>query len=181
MPYVASVGTYPPCWGSSAQHRLVGDDEDAITLGPDSFMHQHKPDMTRFPATVYAGAQAYTMAGMTPGDVDVAEVHDFFTGIEIISYEDLGFAERFEAYKLLEGEDTTIGAGLPVSTSGGLKAKAHPLGATRVAQCVELFGQLRGEAVAPVDGACGGPAHNPAGPTAVSAVTILEGRVACGR
>ena len=115
------------------------------------------------------------MAGFTPSDIDVAEVHDFFTGIELISYEDLGFAERFEACKLVEAEVTTVGGALPVNPSGGLKAKGHPPGATGVAQCVELFGQLRGEAANQVDGARVGLAHNLGGPTAVSAVTILEG------
>ena len=177
MPYVASIGTYLPCWGSSTQHRVVGDDEDAISLGSDSVIRQHKPDMTTFTA-VHAVKQAFSVAGMTPSDVNVAEVHDFFTGIEIISYEDLGFAERFGAYKLLEAEETTIGGLLPLNTSGGLKAKRHPPGATGVAQCVELFEQLRGEAVNQVDGARIGLAHNLGGPTAVSAVTILEGPVA---
>ncbi len=122
-----------------------------VGIGLDSVMHQHKPDMTTFTATVRAAKQAFSMAGMTPSDIDVAEVHDFFTGIELISYEDLGFAERYGAYKLLEAEVTTIGGGLPVNTSGGLKAKGHPPGATGVAQCVELFAQLRGEAVNQVD------------------------------
>jgi acetyl-CoA C-acetyltransferase len=144
-------------------------------------MHQHKSDMTTFSATVRAAKQAFSMAGMTPADVHVSEVHDFFTGIELISYEDLGFAERFGAFKLLEAEETTIGGALPVNTSGGLKAKGHPPGATGVAQCVELFAQLRGEAINQVDGARIGLAHNLGGPTAVSAVTILEGSVARGR
>jgi acetyl-CoA C-acetyltransferase len=146
-----------------------------VGLGLDSVMHQHKRDMTTFPATVRAAKQAFAMAGLTPVDVDVAEVHDFFTGIELISYEDLGFAERFGAYKLLETEVTSIGGALPVNPSGGLKAKGHPPGATGVAQCVELFEQLRGHAANQVDGARIGLAHNIGGPTAVSAVTILEG------
>ncbi len=116
-----------------------------VGLGLDSVMHQHKGDMTTFPATVRAAKQAFRMAGLTPADIDVAEVHDFFTGIELISYEDLGFADRFEAYKLVETEVTSVGGALPVNTSGGgLKAKGHPPGATGVAQCVELFAQLRG-------------------------------------
>ena len=145
-----------------------------VGLGLDSVMHQHKADMTTFPATVRAAKQAFAMAGLTPADVDVAEVHDFFTGIELMSYEDLGFAERFGGYKLIEAGVTTSG-GAPVNPSGGLKAKGHPPGATGVAQCVELFEQLRGEAVNQVDGARIGLAHNIGGPTAVSAVTILEG------
>ena len=151
-----------------------------VGLGLDSVMHQHKSDMTTFPATVRAAKQAFTMAGLTPADVDVAEVHDFFTGIEMMSYEDLGFAERFEAYKLVEAEVTSIEGALPVNPSGGLKCKGHPPGATGVAQCVELFSQLRGDAVNQVDGARIGLAHNIGGPTAVSAVTILEGSAAHG-
>jgi acetyl-CoA C-acetyltransferase len=145
-----------------------------VGLGLDSVMHQHKSDMTTFPATVRAAKQAFGMAGLTPSDVDVAEVHDVFTGIELISYEDLGFAERFGAYKLIETDATSVGGTLPVNPSGGLKAKGHPPGATGVAQCVELFEQLRGDAVNQIDGARIGLAHNIGGPTAVSAVTILE-------
>ena len=115
------------------------------------------------------------MAGMTPVDVDVTEVHDFFTGIELIGYEDLGFAERFGGYKLVEAEVTSVGGALPVNPGGGLKAKGHPPGATGVARCAELFAQLRGEAAHQVDGARVALAHNIGGPTAVSAVTILEG------
>jgi acetyl-CoA C-acetyltransferase len=138
-------------------------------------MHQHKRDMTTFPATIRAAKQALGMAGLTPADVDVAEVHDCFTGVELISYEDLGFAERFGAYKLIEAGATSVGGSLPVNPSGGLKAKGHPPGATGVAQCVELFEQLRGQAANQVDGARIGLAHNIGGPTAVSAVTVLEG------
>ncbi|WP_019927666.1 thiolase C-terminal domain-containing protein [Nocardia sp. BMG111209] len=146
-----------------------------VGLGLDSVMHQHKRDMTTFPATVRAARQAFAMAGLTPGDVDVAEVHDYFTGIELMSYEDLGFADRFEGYKLLEAGVTSVGGALPVNPSGGLKTKGHPPGATGVAQCVELFQQLRGEAANQVDGARIGLAHNLGGPTAVSAVTLLSG------
>ncbi|MCV7290613.1 thiolase family protein [Mycolicibacterium wolinskyi] len=152
-----------------------------VGLGLDSVMYPHKPDMTTFPATVRAAKRAFGMAGLTPGDIDVAEVHDYFTGIELMSYEDLGFADRFEAHKLVEAEVTSMGGALPVNTSGGLKAKGHPPGATGVAQCVELFEQLRGEAANQVDGARIGLAHNIGGPTAVSAVTILEGPNANGR
>ena len=110
-------------------------------------MHQHKRDMTTFPPTVKAAKQAYAMAGIGPADIDVAEVHDCFTGVELIDYEDLGFCERFEALQAHRGRVTPPSAGaLPVNPSGGLKAKGHPPGATGVAQCVELFEQLRGEA-----------------------------------
>jgi acetyl-CoA C-acetyltransferase len=145
-----------------------------VGLGMDRVMHAHKPDMTTFPPTVKAARQAYAMAGVGPEDIDVAEVHDCFTGVELIDYEDLGFCEKFGAYKLIEAGETYVGGRLPVNPSGGLKAKGHPPGATGVAQCVELFEQLRGESTNQVDGARWALAHNIGGPTAVSAVTILS-------
>jgi acetyl-CoA C-acetyltransferase len=145
-----------------------------VGLGLDRVMHQHKADMTTFPPTTKAAKAAFAMAGITPADIDVAEVHDCFTGVEMITYEDLGFAERFGAAKLLEAGETTVGGRLPVNPSGGLKAKGHPPGATGVAQCYELFEQLRGTACNQVDGARWALAHNIGGPTAVSAITVLS-------
>jgi acetyl-CoA C-acetyltransferase len=142
-------------------------------LGMDRVMHQHKPDMTTFPPTVKAAASAYAMAGKGPQDIDVAEVHDCFTGVELMSYEDLGFADRFCGHELVEAGDNYVGGRIPVNPSGGLKAKGHPPGATGVAQCVELFEQLRGQSTNQVEGARTALAHNIGGPTAVSAVTIL--------
>ena len=144
-------------------------------LGLDRVMHAHKTDMTTFPATVRAARHAFAMAGLGPSDIDIAELHDCFTGVELMTYEDLGFCDRGGAPKLIESGDTTIGGRLPVNPSGGLKAKGHPPGATGVAQCVEIFEQLRGTAPNQVDGARVGLCHNLGGPTAVSAVTILEG------
>lgn len=143
-------------------------------LGLDRVMHQHKVDMTTFPATVKAARAAFAMAGITPHDVDVAEVHDCFTGVELMSYEDLGFADRFEGHLLVEARDHYVGGRIPVNPSGGLKAKGHPPGATGIAQCVEIFEQLRGESTNQVDGARIGIAHNIGGPTAVSAVTVMS-------
>ncbi|MGV0045068.1 thiolase C-terminal domain-containing protein [Mycobacterium colombiense] len=145
-----------------------------VGLGLDRVMHQHKNDMTTFPPTVRAAKAAMAMAGVTPDDIDVAEVHDCFSGVELINYEDLGFADRFEAFKLIESGQTYVGGSKPINPSGGLKAKGHPPGATGVAQCYELFNQLRGEAENQVDGARIALAHNIGGPTAVSAVTILS-------
>ncbi len=143
-------------------------------LGLDRVMHQHKADLTTFPPTVKAAKQAYAMAGIGPDDIDVAEVHDCFTGVELIDYEDLGFCDRFGAAKLVEAGETSVGGRIPVNPSGGLKAKGHPPGATGVAQCYELWEQLRGDACNQVDGARWALAHNVGGPTAVSAVTILS-------
>jgi acetyl-CoA C-acetyltransferase len=145
-----------------------------VGLGLDRVMHAHKQDMTTFPATVRAARAAYDMAGIGPAEIDVAEVHDCFSGVELMDYEDLGFCERGDAKKLISSGDTEVGGRLPVNPSGGLKAKGHPPGATGIAQCVELFEQLRGEAVNQVADPRYGLAHNIGGPTAVSAVTILE-------
>lgn len=145
-----------------------------VGLGLDHVMHQHKADMTSFPATVRAAKSAYAMAGIGPSDIDVAEVHDCFTGVELISYEDLGFVERFGAHQLVERGETSVGGKIPINPSGGLKAKGHPPGATGVAQCVEIFEQLRGTAATQVAGAQTGLTHNIGGPTAVSAVSILS-------
>lgn len=144
-------------------------------LALDRVMHAHKHDMTTFPSTVRAAKAAYEMAGVGPADIDVAEVHDCFSGIELMNYEDLGFCGRGEAAKLIEAGETSLHGRLPVNPSGGLKAKGHPPGATGVAQCVELFEQLRGHAANQVPHARWGLAQNVGGPTAVSAVTILEG------
>jgi len=146
-----------------------------VGLGLDRVMHQHKRDMTTFPATVKAAKAAYDMAGITPAQIQVAEVHDCFTTVELISYEDLGFAPRFGAAALIESGGTTMTGRLPVNPSGGLKAKGHPPGATGVAQCVEIVEQLRGEAANQVASEPRlGIAHNIGGPTAVSAVTVLS-------
>jgi len=143
-------------------------------LALDRVMHAHKQDMTTFPSTLRAAKQAFGMAGVGPEDIDVAELHDCFSGVELMNYEDLGFCGRGEAAKLIDSGATSVGGRLPVNPSGGLKAKGHPPGATGVAQCVELFEQLRGHAANQVDGARCGLAQNVGGPTAVSAVTILE-------
>jgi acetyl-CoA C-acetyltransferase len=145
-----------------------------VGLGLDRIMHQHKRDMTTFPATVKAAKAAYGMAGITADDVDVAEVHDCFSCVELISYEDLGFCDRFGAADYIASGATQLDGKRPVNPSGGLKAKGHPPGATGVAQCVEIVEQLRGEACNQIDGARIGLAHNIGGPTAVSAITVLS-------
>lgn len=111
------------------------------------------------------------MHGALRGGVDVAGVHDFLTGIAPTSYEDLGFAERLGGYPPLDAAVTSVAGARPVNPSGGLAAKDHPPAATGLAQYVELFHQLRGEAVNEVDGARIALAHNVGGPTADPGVT----------
>ena len=93
-----------------------------------------------------AAAAAYEMAGLGPRDIDVAEVHDAFTIGEILAYENLGFCERGEGGRLVDDGVTALGGRLPVNTSGGRLSMGHPLGATGVAQVVELTRQLQGRA-----------------------------------
>ncbi|MHB1420731.1 MAG: thiolase C-terminal domain-containing protein, partial [Bacillota bacterium] len=115
-------------------------------MGTDYQYQYEKEDFTGFVATTRAAKQAYAMAGITPLEVDVAEVHDCFTITEIMTYEDLGFCEKGDGGKLIEGGHTQLTGRIPVNPSGGLIAKGHPLGATGVAQICEMFWQLRGEA-----------------------------------
>jgi acetyl-CoA acetyltransferase len=93
-----------------------------------------------------AARGAYEMAGLDPGDVDVAEVHDAFTVTEVIHYEDLMLCAPGDAPRLIHDGETALGGSIPVSTSGGLLCRGHPLGATGLAQVVEITSQLRGEA-----------------------------------
>jgi acetyl-CoA acyltransferase len=99
------------------------------------------------PAVAFRAAQrAYAMAGVGPGDVHVAEVHDASASAEIILYEHLGFAEKNRGFELVRAGVTALGGVLPVNAGGGLLSRGHPVGATGIAQIVELTTQLRGRA-----------------------------------
>lgn len=135
-----------------------------------------RKDITRLVATERAARQAYEEAGLGPGDIDVAEVHDCFTIAEILAYEGLGFAEVGKGWRLLEEGATSLGGRLPVNPSGGLKAKGHPIGATGTGQICELVHQLRGDAQRPerqVKGVAVALAHNVGGSGGTAAVHIL--------
>ena len=86
------------------------------------------------------------MAGITPQDIQIAEVHDCFTIAEIIATEDLGFFAPGEGPRAVDEGRTSRDGDRPINTSGGLKAKGHPVGASGVGQVIEVFHQLRGEA-----------------------------------
>jgi len=115
-------------------------------IASDTIALHDREDITTLTATVKAARMAYDMAKLGPNDIDVAEVHDCFTIAEILAYEDLGFCKKGEGGKLIQEGETEIGGRIPVNPSGGLKAKGHPVGATGVAQIVEIVLQLRGEA-----------------------------------
>ncbi len=91
-------------------------------------------------------SEAYKMADLSPGDIDVAEVHDCFSIAELLHYEELGFCGTGESGRMIQEGMTGLDGKIPVNPSGGLLAKGHPMGATGIAQIVEIVWQLRGEA-----------------------------------
>src|SRR6266481_5937236 len=117
----------------------------AVELTVVSGQPYYKPsfDYLSFAATREASARAYAGAGITPSDIDFAEVHDCFTITEIINYEDLGFCARGEGARYIEDGRPALGGEKPVNPSGGLKLFGHPVGATGVRMLTELTVQLR--------------------------------------
>ena len=110
--------------------------------------------------TRLAAKQAYDMAGLGPEDLDIVELHDCFATAEMLHYENLGLCAEGEAARLIEDGEVVLGGRLPVNVSGGLIAKGHPIGATGVANIVEIVEHLRGEAgKRQVEGARIGLAH----------------------
>jgi acetyl-CoA C-acetyltransferase len=105
-----------------------------------------RPSLVGLPSAEQAGRQAYTMAGIGPKDVTVADVHDCFTIAEIMAYEDLGFCKKGEGGPFVAARQTYIGGTVAVNVDGGLNAKGHPIGATGVSMTYEIAKQLRGEA-----------------------------------
>jgi acetyl-CoA C-acetyltransferase len=107
---------------------------------------QGRDHMTTIPSTKIAAQAAYKMAGITPKDVDFAEVHDCFTIAEIVDTEDLGFFEKGQGVQAVRDGRTSLNSEISINPSGGLKSKGHPIGATGVGQVVEAFEQLTGKA-----------------------------------
>lgn len=125
-----------------------------------------------------AAGRAYNMAGVGPDDIDVMECHDAASPAELIVMEEVGLCGPGEATKLLRGDDTRLGGKVPINPSGGLVSKGHPVGATGLAQVVELADQLRSRCgQRQVDGARIALAENAGGylgpDAAVATITIL--------
>jgi acetyl-CoA C-acetyltransferase/acetyl-CoA acyltransferase len=114
-----------------------------VGAGTDRLALFQREDFTTLNASAHAAGQAYRMAHLEPKDISLAEVHDCFTIAEIMAYEDLGFCRKGEGGKFVEDGQSYIGGRVPVNTSGGLKAKGHPIGATGVGQIYEITKQLR--------------------------------------
>ncbi|MEV0694424.1 thiolase family protein [Streptomyces sp. NPDC050388] len=146
----------------------------ATTLTSGHYRKPDEPSLTRL-----AASRAYARAGITPGDIDVAEVHDATAFGEIYQAEMLGFCEIGEGGKFVEAGETDLGGSVPVNTSGGLLAKGHPVAASGLSMLTEVTVQLRGEAgPRQVTGATRGLIENGGGimglEEAACAVTILE-------
>ncbi len=151
-----------------ARVRAVAQTSDRVAL--DS-----KADITEFQAVKSAGGKAYEMAGVGPENIDLAELHDCFTIAEIVASEDLGFVSKGQGGPFAAAGCTAISGRIPINTSGGLKSKGHPVGATGVGQICDVIQQLRGEAgERQVARHRLGLAQNLGGSGATCVVTILE-------
>jgi len=119
----------------------------AVAQGSDTLALFQRPDITTFGATAAAAKRAYDIAGITAKDISVAEIHDDYSIAGILALQDLGFYKKGEAGKAFLNGDTQVGSGkVAINTSGGLKARGYPIGASGVAQIVEITEQLRGTA-----------------------------------
>ncbi len=132
-------------------------------------------DMTSWEATRLAAIEAYRQAGISHSDIDVAEVHDAFTSVELISYEDLGFCKKGEGKEMIRKGMSNLEGKIPVNTSGGLKAKGHPISATGISQIYELVKQIRKDAgKRQVENVKYALAHNVGGAGSTATVHILK-------
>ncbi|TFG23673.1 MAG: hypothetical protein EU533_02920 [Promethearchaeota archaeon] len=129
---VAKKFTDSPIW-------ITGTGQGSAALS----LHDRE-SLTSFIATREASRQAYEMSGLKPKDIQIAEVHDCFTIAEILAMEDLGFYEKGKAAEAVRNGETKRDGVMPINTSGGLKSKGHPVGATGAAHAVEIFKQMRG-------------------------------------
>ena len=158
----------------------IAGDRPVVTItgsgmATDTITLANRADLTELSAVRTAAERAYQMAGKKAGDMDVVEVHDCFTIAEIMATEAIGLFEPGKGAAAAEDGLTAIGGKIPVNTSGGLKSKGHPVGATGVAQVAEITTQLRGEAGdRQVEGAKTGLAQNMGGSGGSSIVHILE-------
>jgi acetyl-CoA C-acetyltransferase len=121
--------------------RLAG-----IGQATDTHAVHERPDPTELTAVRIAAKKSFDMAGVKPNDVNVAELHDAFTILEIVESEEVGFFPKGKGHIALENGETKLTGKIPINPSGGLKGKGHPVGATGIGQAHEIVTQLRGDA-----------------------------------
>jgi acetyl-CoA C-acetyltransferase len=154
--------------GRHARILAVAQTSDCVPL-------DRKRDITMFASVQSAAGEAYAKAGLGPRDIDFAELHDCFTIAEIVASEDLGFIEKGQGGPFAAAGCTALNGSIPINTSGGLKSKGHPVGATGVGQICDVVQQLRGEAgPRQVRKHSTGLAQNLGGSGATCVVSILE-------
>lgn len=146
----------------------------ASTQASDTLALQDRDELTRTRAAERAASMAYERANIGPDDIDVVELHDCFTIAEVLAVEALGFFDPGEGVRGAVDGETAIDGQIPVNTSGGLLAKGHPVGATGVAQLVELTKQLEGRHPNQVDSPRVGLAHTVGGSGGSCVITVLE-------
>jgi acetyl-CoA C-acetyltransferase len=149
----------------------------SISTGWDMPFFDPNHDFLSFQATRNAAQTAYAQAGVTDPlkEIDVAEVHDCFSIVELLTYEDLGFCKPGEAKEMIRGQATALGGEIPVNVSGGLLSCGHPVGATGIRMVTEIAEQLRNRAgKRQVAGARFGLAQNIGGPGAIASVMVLS-------
>lgn len=161
-------------------HQFTDEPIFVAGIGQGSGRGLHASDsLTSFEATRYAAQEAYGMAGIGSDAIQFAEVHDCFSMAELIHVEDLGFFPPGEGYRAIAEGATALNGPIPINTSGGLKCKGHPVGATGTSQLYEVWTQLRGKAgkrQVPKDNLRIGAAHNLGGTGGTCTFTILERR-----
>lgn len=155
--------------------RAGGVEIRASQIATDSVSLAERESLIELKATKISSQKAYAEAGLSPEDIDLAEVHDCFSIAEIMAVEDLGFCPKGTGAKKIKAGEFDHDGRLPVNLSGGLKACGHPVGATGIKQIVELVSQLLGEAgPRQIKNPKIGLAHNVGGSGGTAAVHILK-------
>lgn len=136
---------------SSSEIKIEGYEREPVYLtgighSVDCIELYNRKSLTQMSSVIHASKKAFQMAGLSPDTIDIAELHDCFTIAELIQMEDIGFCERGKGKDIVENKLSEINGEIPVNTSGGLKAKGHPIGATGISQVVEIVKQLQGDA-----------------------------------
>lgn len=158
---------------------LTGKKTDVAITGmghaTDSMELRFRKSLTSFGSTRMAASKAFSDAGIKPDRIDIAELHDAFTPFELISAEDVGFFEPGGSVKAIESGETELSGKIPINTSGGLKARGHPVGVSGLAQIIELILQLRGQANSrQIENVSSALAQSTGGIANNNLVTILE-------
>jgi acetyl-CoA C-acetyltransferase len=130
---------------------LLGESNEGVTFlgwgqGVDARLLHERTDLGRFRGAASAARAAFGRAGVQPGEIDVVEIHDAFSPFELLNLEELGFFRLGEAWRALENGDLEVGGRLAVNTSGGMKARGHPIGVCGLSSVAEMYEQLTGVA-----------------------------------